>query len=274
MRKDRRGSWTCVGIGLVAGLLSGAFGVGGGVLIVPALVLMLHVPQRLAHGTSLAAVIPIGVGGVLGYLVHGALDVPVAMSLLSGSLLGAWLGALLLDRVPSQLLRWAFCAALLATAVRMVVEVPDRDAVVQLGTAVVLALVALGLVTGVLSGLLGVGGGIIMVPVLIVVFGMSDVVAKGTSLLVVVPTAVIATLANRRRGNVDLRAAAALGLAGVATSLLGSVVAVWLDPHTAAVLFALFLLAVGVRLAAGRRAPRPSPPAAAPRPGTQQTPHR
>lgn len=63
---------TCVGIGLAAGLLSGLFGVGGGTVIVPMLVLLLGFDQRRAAGTSLAAIVPMASVGVISYALHGA----------------------------------------------------------------------------------------------------------------------------------------------------------------------------------------------------------
>ncbi|PTA47488.1 sulfite exporter TauE/SafE family protein [Micromonospora sp. RP3T] len=252
--------WKLALIGLVAGLLSGAFGVGGGVLIVPAIVLLLGFDQRLAHGTSLAAVVPISVSGVVGYLLFDAVDLPVAGLLVAGAAGGAVVGARLLARIPQPPLRWLFIGFMLLAAARLVVEIPDRTATLDLTVGVALALVALGVVTGVLSGLLGVGGGIFMVPVMILFLEMSDVVAKGTSLLAVIPTGILATWTNHRRGNADLRAAATMGLAGTATSILGAAVAVWLPPRTAAVLFAAFLTLVALRMAlhavAQRRAAR------------------
>ncbi|MEV0001507.1 sulfite exporter TauE/SafE family protein [Micromonospora sp. NPDC050980] len=241
--------WKLALIGLVAGLLSGAFGVGGGVLIVPAVVLLLGFDQRLAHGTSLAAVVPISISGVVGYLLFDAVDLPVAGLLILGAGGGAIVGARLLARIPQTPLRWLFIGFMLLAAARLVVEIPDRDATLDLTSGVAIGLVALGVVTGVLSGLLGVGGGIFMVPVMILFLEMSDVVAKGTSLLAVIPTGILATWTNHRRGNADLRAAASMGLAGVATSILGAAVAVWLPPRAAAVLFAAFLTLVALRMA-------------------------
>jgi uncharacterized membrane protein YfcA len=265
----RHGWWQLALIGLFAGLMSGAFGVGGGVLIVPAVVLMLGFDQRLAHGTSLAAVVPISVAGVLAYLSYDGVDLPVAGLLVVGTVVGAVVGARLLARVPQSPLRWMFIAFMLLSAVRLFFEVPDRDDQLHLTAATALALVGLGLLTGVLSGLLGVGGGIFMVPVMILFLEMSDVVAKGTSLLAVIPTGIVATWTNHRRHNVDLRAASVLGLAGVPTSLLGAAAAVWLPPQAAAILFAVFLTVVAVRMAvhAVARARAERPPRQDPRRG-------
>jgi Predicted permeases len=241
--------WRLIAIGLVAGLLSGAFGVGGGVLIVPALVVILGMQQRLAHGTSLAAVVPISVVGAATYLIGGNVDLGVAGLLMIGTVAGAIWGVKLLGWLSETWLRWLFIAFMILVAVRMFFEVPNRDASVELTGWLVLILIGLGLLTGVLSGLLGVGGGVFMVPVLILFLELSDITAKGVSLLVVIPTGLIATFFSLRKGNVDLRAASAIGIAGAATTIGGAALAFWLDPMVASILFAVFLLVIAIRMA-------------------------
>ena len=241
--------WRLIAIGLVAGLLSGAFGVGGGVLIVPALVVVLGMQQRLAHGTSLAAVVPISVVGATSYLIGGNVDLGVAGLLMIGTVAGAIWGVKLLGWLSETWLRWLFIAFMILVAVRMFFEVPNRDASVELTGWLVLILIGLGLLTGVLSGLLGVGGGVFMVPVLILFLELSDITAKGVSLLVVIPTGLIATFFSLRKGNVDLRAASAIGIAGAATTIGGAALAFWLDPMVASILFAVFLLVIAIRMA-------------------------
>ena len=78
-----------VAIGVGAGLLSGMFGVGGGILVVPALVLMLRFDQRLANGTSLGAVLPISVASLVTYWSHDNVDWSMALWLVIGALAGA-----------------------------------------------------------------------------------------------------------------------------------------------------------------------------------------
>ena len=86
-----------------------------------------------------------------------------------------------------------------SVAVRMVLVVPVRgDRLLELDVLPILGMVALGIVIGIASGLFGIGGGIIMVPAFIALFGMSDLVAKGTSLAVMIPTAISGTVANTR----------------------------------------------------------------------------
>jgi len=246
---DTRFVLTCVGIGLIAGLLSGLFGVGGGTVIVPFLVLFLRFDQRLAAGTSLAAIVPTAAVGVISYAVHGSVAWIPALLLAAGAVFGAQIGTWLLPRLSLTVLRWAFVGFLAAVIVSLFVVIPSRDAEFSLTWLSGVLLVVLGVVTGILSGLIGVGGGIVVVPALMVLFGTSDLVAKGTSLLMMIPTAVSGTIGNLRRGNVDLLAAAVVGVAACTTTALGAWAATLIDPFVGNMLFAAYLVIIAVQMA-------------------------
>jgi uncharacterized membrane protein YfcA len=109
-------------------------------------------------------------------------------------------------------------------------------------------LVAFGVVTGVAAGILGVGGGILMVPFLTLVAGMTQHAAEATSLLVVLPTAVVASLVLQRRGIGDLGVALRFGLVGAAGAAGGAVLALALPGRSLRLVFAVFLALVGLRL--------------------------
>lgn len=236
-----------VSVGLAAGFLSGVFGVGGGILVVPALVIVMKMDQRLAHGTSLATVLPISVASLIGYGIGGEVDWPVALFLAIGAVVGAVVGTKLLHVLPPRVLAFAFSALLLATAVRLFIPTTStgRD---DLGVGVALALVIAGVITGILAGLLGVGGGIVMVPVMVVLLGLPPVLAKGTSVAVIVPTAIMGTWRNRTKRNADLRVAGIVGVAGITSALLGTVVSRELSDGLSNLLFALLLTVVAVKM--------------------------
>jgi uncharacterized membrane protein YfcA len=240
-------------VGLAAGTLSGLFGVGGGILIVPGLVLILGMAQRLAHGTSLAAIVPIALAGVIGYALEDAVDWPVAAALVAGSAVGAVIGTRLLHALPARALTYAFLVVLLATAVRLVVDRSDATGRGEIDVAMVAGLVLLGVLSGTLAGLMGVGGGIIMVPGMVLLFGIPAAVAKGTSLAVIIPTALVATARNLPVGNVDLKAAAVVGFSGVVSSYLASKVSIGLDEDVSNALFAGLLVVIGIRMAVTAR---------------------
>ncbi len=246
--RGARGWLVLAVVGAVGGLLSGAFGVGGGILMVPLLLAFAGMDQRQAASTSLVAIIPTAIAGSAAYLARGEVDVPVAVLVAAGGVVGSYLGARLLRRIPLVWLRWLFVALLVGVAVRLLVIAPVRAAELDLDVAVGLGLVATGLVMGVASGLFGIGGGVFLVPMLIAVFGAGDLVAKGTSLLVMLPTAAMGTLTNLRGGMVDVRAGAVVGVAATAASFAGVALAFALDPRLSGVLFAALLLVSAAQL--------------------------
>ncbi len=117
------------------------------------------------------------------------------------------------------------------------------------GPTLYVALVCFGVVAGVASGLLGVGGGTLMVPFLTLAAGLTQHAAEATSLLVILPTAVAGSLVLRRRGVGDLGLALRFGLAGSLGGVLGALLALALPASTLRVVFAGFVFLVGLRLA-------------------------
>lgn len=253
-RRGTRFVLSCLAVGLAAGFMSGLFGVGGGTVIVPMLVLLLKFDQRLAAGTSLAAIVPTATVGVISYAVSGSVAWIPALLLAGFAVIGAQIGTWLLARLPQNVLRWGFVGFLVIVIVMLFVVIPSRDAALDLTWGTGIGLAILGVITGIMAGLLGVGGGVVVVPALIILFGTSDLIAKGTSLLMMIPTAISGTVGNFRRGNVDLLAAALVGVAACTTTALGALVATHIEPVTANILFAAFLTFIAVQM--GMRAVR------------------
>jgi uncharacterized membrane protein YfcA len=109
-------------------------------------------------------------------------------------------------------------------------------------------LVGVGAVAGILAGLLGVGGGVLLVPFLVLAVGMSQHEAEATSLLVILPTAVAASVALRRRQIGDLPLGLSLGVVGAAGAVVGALLALALPADTLRVIFAVLVAVVGLRL--------------------------
>jgi uncharacterized protein len=107
-------------IGLLAGVLAGLFGIGGGLLIVPALVLVGRMPIQMATGTSLGALLlPAGLFGALVYYRAGNLNVRAALLIALGLLVGAWFGAQLAQEIRTPTLTRLFALFLVAVAARL-----------------------------------------------------------------------------------------------------------------------------------------------------------
>lgn len=245
------------GIGLAAGFFSGLFGVGGGLIIVPGLVVLLHLDQRRAVGTSLLAIVPAVLGSLVAYAVAGSVDLAIGGLLAIAAVGGAQLGSLLLQRMPVRVAQWVFVGFVAVMVVQLVLLVPDRATGLVLDPLRITALLVLGLVAGVLSAVLGIGGGGVVVPILMLL-GASDLVAKGASLVMMVPTVLSGMVANLRRHNVDVRAGLIVGGLSLLTGPLGAWVAHVIPAQVSSWLFAGFLAFIGATML--RQALKPNVP--------------
>jgi uncharacterized membrane protein YfcA len=114
---------TFLAIGLAAGVLSGLFGIGGGILIIPSLVFLASFPTKLALGTSLGAMLlPVGLLGAYAYYQQGNLNVRASLFIGLGLFFGAYIGARLAHAVPSATLQRMFAAFIVLMAIRLWVE--------------------------------------------------------------------------------------------------------------------------------------------------------
>jgi uncharacterized membrane protein YfcA len=108
-------------VGIAAGLASGVFGIGGGVLIVPGLIYLAGFSQHRATGTSLAVLLPpVGLADTLVYYRHGDVDLRAAMIIAALVFVGSWAGAVLAERVSGPYLRLAFGVFTVALGVSLV----------------------------------------------------------------------------------------------------------------------------------------------------------
>ncbi|MFM6973803.1 MAG: sulfite exporter TauE/SafE family protein [Agromyces sp.] len=243
-------------VGLGAGFLSGLFGIGGGIIIVPLLV-MLGYDIKKASAVSLGAVLIISMVGVISYAGFGEVDWLLAALLALGSVFGAQIGSRILGKLPARAIQLFFAAFLLLVAISLFLAPPVRDAVVHLNWLNAIAAVVLGLVVGTLASILGIGGGVMIVPALILGFGAGDLLARGTAIAMMIPTSVSGTIAHVRAGRADFLASGILGFAAALTATLGATTAHALDPRVGNALFAgLVLFLAGQLVWRALRTPR------------------
>jgi len=237
-------------IGAVGGVLSGLFAIGGAILMVPLLVWRARMDQRQAAATSLVAIIPTAITSSATYLLHGYVNVVAALLISVGAITGAAIGTRVLRRLPLEWLRWSFIAFILLVAAHMLVDSSEPARMVSMTPTVGLGYIALGVLVGIASGMFGIGGAIISVPLLGSLFAFGDVIAKGTALLVSIPTSLAGTIGNRHGGNpVDVRAGLVLGIAAAVTSIPAVYLAVALPPAVSSVTFAALLVAIAMHMA-------------------------
>ena len=114
---------TFLAVGLVAGVLSGLFGIGGGILIIPALIFFAKFPTKLALGTSLGAMLlPVGLLGAYAYYQQGNLNIKASMLISLGLFFGAWVGARLAQQLSGPTLQRMFAVFIVIMAVRLWIE--------------------------------------------------------------------------------------------------------------------------------------------------------
>jgi uncharacterized membrane protein YfcA len=222
---------TYTGIGLLAGLLAGFFGVGGGIVVIPLLILFLHFDQRQASVTSLVAIIPTSLVAASAFLASGTVpwdQTVFGLIIAIGSTITAPLGAWALRTWKTLTVRWIFIAVLLFSAIQVAYQLPNRDNHLEWSAGVVIGLIASGAVMGFVAGLLGVGGGLLLLPLLVLGFGVSDLTAKALSLIAMFPAAISGTIGSARAGTVNWKAGISLGV----PMALASIAGVWLATTT------------------------------------------
>jgi uncharacterized membrane protein YfcA len=178
------------GAALFAGLLSGIFGIGGGVVLVPLLGLILGLDQHDAQGVTLAILLlPIGATAVLEYHRAGAVRWRLVAPLVGGFLGGVAAGSLGANALPERALRLLFVLFLFTIALRgwRASSAPTPPAARAAHARRVGHAVWIGAAGGLASGLLGIGGAVVMIPALVTVLGLSQHEAQGTSLATMLP---------------------------------------------------------------------------------------
>jgi len=201
-----------IGLGLGVGVLVGLLGIGGGVVLVPAMVYLLGYDQHLAQGTSLFILLPpIGLGALRQYWRSGQVDLRAGIYCAIGFLLGGYVGGRLAVPLPSTSLRAIFGAFLVLSAILLWQKTQTPSSANQpiehthpesllrsLGIGGIAAL------CGIAAGLVGIGGGVLLVPLLGLLFGFSQHRAQGTSLVALIPpTGMLAFLAYAKEGYVS-----------------------------------------------------------------------
>jgi hypothetical protein len=228
-------------IGFVSGIASGAFGIGGALLSTPGLRLILDTPALVAVGTTLPVIIPTALTGVATYARNKLIDTRTAAVLCTSGAVFAVFGALATKLVAGEVLLILTAVLILFLSLRMLRHTPSMQAPAIRPSIAVLLVV--GAVSGFISGLLGVGGGVILVPVLAVILRFPVKTALGTSLAVVAAQSIPGTVTHALIGNIDWRIVGGLVIGVVPGAYIGSRAAVAAED-------AKLRLVVGVGMAA------------------------
>jgi uncharacterized membrane protein YfcA len=257
---------TCV-VGLFSGVLSGAFGIGGGLVTTPAIRLLLGYPALIAVGTPLPVILPGAVTGAITYWRRGSADVKAGLTMGVVGSLGSVIGAALSQRAggtfvliaTAVVIAWASADMLLqqrrATLSAVAGECESDEGLAPTGSPSapgahrIAGLVAIGAVAGLYSGFLGLGGGFVIVPGLTRYLGMPVKRAIGTSLVTVAVLAIPGTIAHSLLGHIDWGLAMLLALGVVPGAIIGARLTGRASDRVVRLSFAALLAVVGIWLA-------------------------
>ena len=272
-------AFTLIGLGGIVGLMSGMFGVGGGFLITP-LLFFIGIPPAIAVATGANQVVASSVSGVLGHVKRRTVDFRMGTVLLIGGLIGSALGVAvfnLLQRLGQieLVVQISYVVMLGVVGSMMLIEslralrrtrrggrttrrahgwihsLPFKMKFRTSGLYLsVIPPLVVGLLVGVLSAMMGVGGGFIMVPAMIYLLGMPTKVVIGTSLFQITFVTAFTTLMHAISYNtVDIMLAVLLIVGGVTGAQIGTYLGARLRAEQLRILLALVVLAVCVKLA-------------------------
>jgi uncharacterized protein len=235
-------------IGLSGSFFGGLFGVGGAVITIPLMIWLAKATQHEAHGTSLFAIFFIALAGGGTYFLQGHANWKAALTIAVSAIFTARVGALFAHSLPEKKLKMAFGYFLIFASVTLVAKsyLPESGFNLSAWTTIIMYLL-IGSVTGFLSGMMGVGGGGVMIPLLVVLGNMEQHLAQGTSLLAMVPVSLSGAMTHYRLGNVRMNIAWGLAIGSLVGSSFGATTASLLPELYLRLLFAGLASWMGVR---------------------------
>jgi len=248
-------------IGIFAGILAGLFGIGGGVVIVPALIFLSGFTLIQANGTSLVVLLlPVGILAVISYYREKLIDVKAAGYLAIGLFLGVAFGSLIAINIPTNLLKVFYGIFLLYVSWNFMkpVELYQRKILNREAKPVVkneipgkknfpyLFMIIVGIFAGVLSGMFGIGGGLVIVPILIGFFKFDTKKAVGTSLgALLLPVGLPGVLIYRHAAQLNYIYALPVAIGVLLGALIGARISISLSSKMVKRIYSVFLLIMG-----------------------------
>jgi len=236
-------------IGVLGGLLSGLFGVGGGIIMVPLLMIWGSMSPRRASATSLLIIGPVAITGSIAYGTGGHFLPLFAAMVAVFAVMGSFLGSLLLVRANATALKWSFVGLQIVAGATLLIGIPRPVALGDEGGLALYAGIALlGVMAGSFASFFGAGGGILLVPFLVLA-GFSDLEAKSISLLALVPTSIAGTFSNYRTKSLHLATGASMILPAVVGSLCGALLANSINPTASRLSLGILSVTFGILMA-------------------------
>ena len=232
-------------------------GLGGGIVMIPLMVGILKVGQHKAHGTSLVALVFTGISGAITYAMKGSIDLTASFLIAVTAIFTARAGAHYAHNLAEGKLKRSFGAFVIVISLLLLMK-PFLPQCGQpaFGWPKIVVLLATGIATGFLSGMMGVGGGSIMVPAMVLLAGFTQHTAQGSSLLAMVPASGVGAFTHWRLGNVNAKLIPGLVPGIVMGTFLGGSFAHMLPEGTLRLLFVVILTWMGMKYLCSPFAPQ------------------
>jgi uncharacterized protein len=245
-------------LGIVAGILSGLFGIGGGMVMVPSLIAFFGLPILDANATSLSAMLlPVGILGVIAYYKAGYVSIRNSLWIAGGLVIGSFFGGELAVMIKEGILAKLYAVLLFYIAIGYL-DIPARFKKEKKQPVLsdpskplnLWGLIAVGVVAGIIAGLFGKGGGIIIVPALVKFFKYDAKAAAATSLTALqLPVGLPSVIVYAENGHLNLLYAGLIAAGIVAGAFWGTKMAVKMPSDIFKKMYAFFLFAVAFYMA-------------------------
>ncbi len=252
-RKERFSASRAGFIGYVAGVLNGLIGIGGGIVIVPALILYRGASPQVAVGSSLAAMVLLSSAAFLVHVWLTGLGMSLwaLVALMGAGVVGAQLGAMILAHLTARWMLLLFAAFVLTLSARLLAQglgfLPGEALWTSAPPA--WSYLAIGFASGVLSGVFGVGGGGLVLLGFAVLFGLEVHAGLPLALAVNVTNALAGGVRHAAAGRVLWREVARMVPAALVGIVMGAAAAIWLPPDELRIVFGAFFVFMALRLA-------------------------
>lgn len=231
--------------GLLVGAVLGLVGAGGAIIAVPALVYVLGVPVTEAMSTSLVMAASSSVAAVLPRLKHG-INWRIAVTVGVVGIPAAFVGTAVNAALPQHVVLLAFAALMIAAGIQMLRPRPEATHDQLSGRGWIWRALLVGVGVGFLTGLLGVGGGFVIVPALVLLLGLPISAAIGTSLIITIVNSIAGVAAHAGTGSVDWQITIAFAAPAFVASLIAARFATGISGRTLQIAFAVLVLAIAV----------------------------
>ena len=239
-----------LGLGVVLGAVGGLLGIGGGLVAIPILGAMYGMDQHLAQGTALVMILPNVLVGFWRYHQRTPVDFRALAWMIALSIGSAALAAHYASMIGAGQLRRAFAVFLIALAAYFIWQIRARPALRPAAPWPMRLAPGVGVLSGLMSGLFTVGGGLVSVPALVSLFGMRQTQAQGIALALVIPASATALASYAQAGNVDWSVGVPLALGGLASVSWGVALAYRLPALKLRLSFCAVLVATAVAMLA------------------------